>query len=122
MTLQTLVQSPSREITQSSLAVFTNGTQVVTVTRARKLKDCVNTLAEQIGWSPDCPDETQLPNYLSPINAEELLRDVVALTVTTNQRDYIANTANVSSIIWHAFVEAGRPINWAGFYFVRPLC
>jgi L-methionine (R)-S-oxide reductase len=27
----------------------------------------------------------------------------------------------VSSIIWHAFVEAERPINWAGFYFVRPL-
>ncbi|CAI5728904.1 hypothetical protein KXD40_008497 [Peronospora effusa] len=117
----TLVQSPSSELTQSSLAVFKNGTQVVNVTMGSELKDCVNTLVEQIGWSPDCPDETQLHNYLSPINAEELLGDVAAFTVTTGQRDYIANTANVSSIIWHAFVEAGRPLNWAGFYFVRPL-
>lgn len=40
---------------------------------------------------------------------------------TTGQRDCFANTANVSSLVWHAFVDAGRPINWAGFYFVRPL-
>ncbi|RLN85790.1 hypothetical protein BBJ28_00019930 [Nothophytophthora sp. Chile5] len=64
-------------------------------------------------------DITELPNYLSPIDAEELLGDVVAFT--TSQRDYVANAANVSSIIWHAFVEAKRAINWAGFYFVRPL-
>ncbi|RLN77527.1 hypothetical protein BBJ28_00014923 [Nothophytophthora sp. Chile5] len=62
---------------------------------------------------------TELPNYLSPIDAEELLGDVVAFT--TSQRDCVANAANVSSIIWHAFVEAKRAINWAGFYFVRPL-
>lgn len=67
----------------------------------------------------DCPTREELRNFASPIDAEELLSDVDAYT--TGQRDYVANTANVSSLIWHAFVEAKRPINWAGFYFVRPL-
>ncbi|GMF64552.1 unnamed protein product [Phytophthora lilii] len=102
------------------LAVFKDGAEVATITTG-ELKEHVHKLVEQIGWSPDCPDETQLHNYLAPINAEELLGDVAAFTATTGQRDYVANAANVSSIIWHAFVEAERPINWAGFYFVRPL-
>ncbi|KAK1941434.1 Free methionine-R-sulfoxide reductase [Phytophthora citrophthora] len=116
-----LVQSSSKEIETSSLTVFKDGIEVATVTLEGDLKDRVNTLVKHIGWSPDCPDATQLHNYLSPINAEELLGDVAAFTATTGQRDYVANAANVSSIIWHAFVEAERPINWAGFYFVRPL-
>ncbi|CAI5734735.1 unnamed protein product [Peronospora destructor] len=69
----TLVQLSLSEITQSSLAVFKNRTEVVRVTMGSELKDWINTLAKQIGWSPDCPDETQVHNYLSPINAEELL-------------------------------------------------
>ncbi|KAE9038240.1 hypothetical protein PR003_g5991 [Phytophthora rubi] len=117
----TLVQSSSSETTTSSLEVLKDGAEVTTVTTEGELKQHVTKLVEQIGWSPDCPDEGQLHNYLSPINAEELLGDVAAFTATTGQRDYVANAANVSAIIWHAFVEAGRPINWAGFYFVRPL-
>ncbi|KAG1713300.1 hypothetical protein DVH05_001020 [Phytophthora capsici] len=116
-----LVQSPSKDLETSSLTVFKAGVEVATVTTEGDLKDRVATLVQHIGWSPDCPDETQLHNYLSPINTEELLGDVAAFTATTGQRDYVANAANVSSIIWHAFVDAGRPINWAGFYFVRPL-
>lgn len=60
-----------------------------------------------------------LQNYLSPVDYHELLDDVNAFTAA--QRDGTANAANVSAIIWHAFVEAQRSINWAGFYFVRPL-
>ncbi|CAH0518642.1 unnamed protein product [Peronospora belbahrii] len=117
----TLVQSPSHESAQSSLVVFKGGKEVATVTMDSQLQVRVNKLVEQIGWSPDCPDETQLHNYLSPINVEELLDDIAAFTTASGQRDYVANAANVSSIIWHAFVEAGRPINWVGLYFVRPL-
>lgn len=119
--LQTLVQSPSSEMAASSLAVFKDSAEVVSVTAEGELKERVATLVKQIGWSPDCPDEGQLHNYLAPINTEELLGDVAAFTATTGQRDYVANAANVSAIIWHAFLEAERPINWAGFYFVRPL-
>ncbi|KAG7387997.1 hypothetical protein PHYPSEUDO_013249 [Phytophthora pseudosyringae] len=117
----TLVQSRSNEIPASSLAVFKDGAEVATITTEGELKDRVATLVQHLGWSPDCPDATQLPNYLSPINAEEVLGDVAAFTAATGQRDYVANAANVSAILWHAFVDAGRPINWAGFYFVRPL-
>lgn len=50
---------------------------------------------------------------------KELLGDVDAFT--TGQRDFIANGANVAAIIWNAFVAAQRPVNWVGFYFIRPL-
>ncbi|KAF1785021.1 GAF domain-like [Phytophthora cactorum] len=103
-TLQTLVQS-SKEVETPSLTVFKDGVEVATVTTDGELKDRVNKLVQHIGWSPDCPDETQLHNYLSPINAEELLGDVAAFTATTGQRDYVANAANVSSIIWHARIR-----------------
>lgn len=67
----------------------------------------------------DCPGEEQLPNFLSPVDYKDVLTDTDAFT--TAQRDFIANSANVSAIIWNAFVAAKRPINWAGLYFVRPL-
>lgn len=37
------------------------------------------------------------------------------------ETDYVANTANVSSILWHAYVKARGPraVNWVGFYLVR---
>ena len=118
---QTLVQSSSSDVANPRLVVFKNGKNVVTVTADTELKDRVSTLVDEIGWSPDCPDETQLPNYLQPIDADELLADVKAFTIAAGQRDYVANAANVASMIWHAFMAAGRPMNWSGFYFVRPL-
>ncbi|CAI5741494.1 unnamed protein product [Hyaloperonospora brassicae] len=117
----TLVQSSSRDSANPRLVVFKNGKKAVAVTTDTELKDRVSTLVDEIGWSPDCPDETQLPNYLQPIDADELLADVKAFTIAAGQRDYVANAANVASIIWHAFMAAGRPMNWSGFYFVRPL-
>ncbi|GMF48700.1 unnamed protein product [Phytophthora fragariaefolia] len=119
--MQTLVQSPTSDVAVPSLAVTKDGAAVATVTANGDLKQRVTTIVEHIGWSPDCPDESQLHNYLAPIEVQELLGDVAAFTAATGQRDYVANAANVSAIIWHAFTEAGRPINWAGFYFVRPL-
>lgn len=67
----------------------------------------------------DCPSEEQLGNFLAPVDYKEVLADVDAFTAA--QRDFIANGANVSAIIWNAFVAAKRPINWAGFYYIRPL-
>ncbi|KAG7400457.1 hypothetical protein PHYBOEH_005485 [Phytophthora boehmeriae] len=117
----TLVQSTSSDVEAPSFTVFKAGTKAATLTTEGSLKERVLKLVAQIGWSPDCPSETELQNYLSPIDVDELLGDVTAFTASTGQRDYVANTANVASIIWNAFVEAERPINWAGFYFVRPL-
>ncbi|RLN45158.1 hypothetical protein BBJ29_003326 [Phytophthora kernoviae] len=117
----TLVHSTSSDVETPSFTVFKAGTEAATLTTEGSLKERVLKLVDQIGWSPDCPSETDLHNYLSPINVDELLDDVSAFTASTGQRDYVANAANVSSIIWNAFVEAERPINWAGFYFVRPL-
>lgn len=117
----TLVKTPSSDVETPRLAVLTAGAEVATITADGPLEERVQKLVDVIGWSPDCPSETELPNYLSPIDADELLDDVNAFTLSTGQRDHVANAANVSAIIWNAFVEAGRPINWAGFYFVRPL-
>jgi putative methionine-R-sulfoxide reductase with GAF domain len=66
-----------------------------------------------------CANEAQLENCLHPIDYRDLLEDVE--DYTAGQPDFIANAGNVSSLIWHAFMKANRPINWAGFYYVRPL-
>ncbi|CEG38037.1 uncharacterized protein PHALS_06078 [Plasmopara halstedii] len=116
-----LVKLFSKEVETPNVKVFKNGAKVATVTTDGELKDHISTLVEHIGWSPDCPDLTHLDNYLAPIDSDTLLSDVTAFTVATGQRDYVANAANVSSIIWHAFLQANRSINWVGFYFVRPL-
>ncbi|GAB9468667.1 Abc1 family protein [Globisporangium polare] len=102
-----------------SLSVFKDGAKAVTVTAEGELKDRITALLAVVGWSPDCPGEEQLPNFLAPVDYKELLGDVDAFT--TGQRDFIANGANVAAIIWNAFVAAQRPVNWAGFYFIRPL-
>lgn len=117
-TRQTLVQTACKDI---KLTVYNDGAQEVTITPENDLADSITQLIKFIGWSPDCPDATQLDNYVSSLNAEELLGDVKVFTVATGQRDYVANAANVSSIIWHAFLKVNRPLNWVGFYFVRPL-
>jgi L-methionine (R)-S-oxide reductase len=128
---------------EPSLSVYKNGAALVTVNpKSSPLKDRIVTLIEHIGYSPgtkwadpisdsavhsrfcmlfatDCPDEASLSHYFNPVDYKELLADVEAYT--TSQRDYVSNTANISSIIWHAFHDANRLINWAGFYFVRPL-
>lgn len=105
---------------EPSLAVFKNGEQLLTVNpKSSPLKDRILALIEHLGYSPDCPDETALTNYFRPVDYKEVLADLEAYT--TSQHDYIANTANVSAILWHAFLAAERPINWAGFYIARPL-
>ncbi|RHY31509.1 hypothetical protein DYB32_003405 [Aphanomyces invadans] len=42
-------------------------------------------------------------------------------SITKGETDFIANCANVSAAIWGAFLEAKRPVNWAGFYLNRPV-
>jgi GAF domain-containing protein len=49
---------------------------------------------------------------------KRLHADVDALL--TYERDVIANTANVSSLIFHELNEfAPNSVNWCGFYFMR---
>lgn len=44
-----------------------------------------------------------------------------AESMMSSERDLIANTANVSSIVSHALADRhnGKTYNWTGFYFMR---
>ncbi|KAJ0412064.1 hypothetical protein ATCC90586_004610 [Pythium insidiosum] len=102
------------------LKVFKQGQEVFSASvKDGSVQDRIQLLIQHIGFSPDCPDEASLKHYLTPVDYKEVIADIDAYT--SSQRDYVSNTANVSAIIWHAFLAANRPINWAGFYFVRPL-
>lgn len=50
----------------------------------------------------------------------QLLKEVDSVIGT--ETDLIANTANLSSLIFHGLNQrtAAAKINWAGFYFMRP--
>lgn len=52
----------------------------------------------------------------------ETLQNVVtsyeALSESTT--NWVANLANASSLVWHAYHLIGVPINWAGFYVLDP--
>lgn len=50
---------------------------------------------------------------LSPAGLERLLQQ--AAVVLESETDYIANAANLSSLIYHNISD----LNWAGFYFLR---
>lgn len=44
---------------------------------------------------------------------DKLLQEAEALLDTPN---WVANTANVSSLLWHGLHALKIPVNWAGFY------
>jgi len=60
-------------------------------------------------------------NELPMIDYDSLISKIDAKS--KGESDFIANTANVSSFIWHEFIETRGEgcVNWVGFYFVRPL-
>lgn len=53
---------------------------------------------------------------------EETLRTVLdyytALSLETS--NWVANLANASSLVWHAYHDLKIPVNWAGFYVLDP--
>jgi len=60
------------------------------------------------------PKITETKNQLY----SRLLQDVKSVLI--KERDFIANTANVSSLLYHSINEVfGNLINWCGFYFLR---
>lgn len=38
----------------------------------------------------------------------------------SEQSNWVANTANVSSLLWNLFQALGAAVNWAGFYVIDP--
>ena len=46
-----------------------------------------------------------------------LVEQVLALV--DGERDYVANMANASSLLYNEFLKAGRSANWIGFYIAR---
>lgn len=61
-------------------------------------------------------------NYNENETKEETLQSVVdsyeALAADT--QNWVANLANCSSLVWHAYHSLKVPVNWAGFYVVDP--
>ncbi|KAF0686775.1 Aste57867_21438 [Aphanomyces stellatus] len=74
-------------------------------------------LVRYIGWNADA--EKDLSGDLPAIDYVKLT--ALVDSITKGESDFIANCANVSAAIWFAFHEAQRPVNWAGFYFNRPV-
>src|SRR5262245_51376688 len=58
------------------------------------------------------PQERRPLSILAPIYAQ-LLSEMEA--VWEGERDWIANTANLSSLLFHSLPD----LNWCGFYFLR---
>ncbi|KAM9888468.1 hypothetical protein OXX79_012891 [Metschnikowia pulcherrima] len=53
---------------------------------------------------------------------ESTLREVIDFydALSSESRNWVANLANASSLLWHAYHQHGIPVNWAGFYVLDP--
>ncbi|KAH9106155.1 hypothetical protein LEN26_010588 [Aphanomyces euteiches] len=75
-------------------------------------------LLPQIGWyAGDKSHEKE--DALTPVDYVKLTEEIERRTLA--ESDFLANCSNVSAAIWDAFKQAGRPVNWAGFYLNRPI-
>lgn len=61
-------------------------------------------------------------HFASSASKADVLSSVLAsaTTLLADTRNWVANTANVSSLIWHAYASIGTRVNWAGFYVSHP--
>ncbi|KAH8893221.1 GAF domain-like protein [Thozetella sp. PMI_491] len=65
-------------------------------------------------------------NFAEGVNKKEAYEQVLmqAEGLFIDQRNWICNTANAASLLWHAFKSLPSPsnrVNWAGFYTLDPL-
>lgn len=53
---------------------------------------------------------------------QETLQNVIDSynVLSSETRNWVANLANASSLIWHAYHLLNTPVNWAGFYVIDP--
>ncbi|KEZ40707.1 hypothetical protein SAPIO_CDS8646 [Scedosporium apiospermum] len=60
-------------------------------------------------------------NFASDLSKEQVY-DLVLLqaeSLMSDQRNWVCNTANIASLLWHAYKSLPEPsshVNWAGFY------
>lgn len=61
-------------------------------------------------------------NYKGNETKEETLQSVVDSyeALSSDTQNWVANLANCSSLIWHAYHSLNIPVNWAGFYVINP--
>ncbi|EDK39329.1 hypothetical protein PGUG_03427 [Meyerozyma guilliermondii ATCC 6260] len=61
-------------------------------------------------------------NYKGDETKEETLQSVVDSyeALSSDTQNWVANLANCSSLIWHAYHSLNIPVNWAGFYVINP--
>lgn len=61
-------------------------------------------------------------NYEEASSKEEVLASVVSsyAALSSDTKNWVANLANCSSLIWHAYHSLKVPVNWAGFYVLDP--
>lgn len=56
-------------------------------------------------------------NFDTLLKSETLQTVIDAYVVlSAESRNWVANLANASSLIWHAYHQLEIPVNWAGFY------
>lgn len=66
-------------------------------------------------------------NHADYSNFKKALKDETLQNVVDNYSalasdttNWVANLANASSLLWHAYILLGIPVNWAGFYVLDP--
>lgn len=61
-------------------------------------------------------------NYKSDLSHEEVLDTVLDsyAALSSDTSNWVANLANCSSLLWHAYHSLGVRVNWTGFYVLNP--
>lgn len=61
-------------------------------------------------------------NYGAGLSKEETLESVLMAyeALSADTANWVANLANASSLVWHAYHSLGVNVNWAGFYVLNP--
>lgn len=61
-------------------------------------------------------------NYAEGVTKDEALQSVIDSydALSSETRNWVANLANASSLVWHAYHSIGTNVNWLGFYVADP--
>ncbi|ODV77664.1 GAF domain-like protein [Suhomyces tanzawaensis NRRL Y-17324] len=64
------------------------------------------------------PNHADHSNYSAGLSKSEVLESVLLSyeALSSDTSNWVANLANCSSLVWHAYHSLGIKVNWAGFY------
>lgn len=61
---------------------------------------------------------SQFSGLLKTETLQSVIESYISLSADTD--NWVANLANASSLLWHAYHDLNVPVNWAGFYVLDP--